>query len=363
LLINLSIIPAQLRGAIDDVLGGDNDWHTWYPWLASLQGTNGFVHLSANWVDKGWPQDPEPGFDYYILSGDSGMAGWDEHVANLYHRPVYMITLPEVYTAPTNELITHIPVIYYHRQISKLATLVDTSIQKNICYKASALTSRITQSKIIVFSALYQTLGHDGIYSLHDVFDPKNVHDWSSCHNDLLDEFTEYFRKNWLSKKIMIPRDDGDPLSLTNDAYYRSSLNFTQESFHYSLMYDAQSDREYIHSGPFLTEKTFKCLLSQTSFIPVGQFRSYRWLETMGMHFDYGLLDLTFDDDPGNISRLVKLTTLIKTLSQYPAQDLFGMTETSTRHNYAIIENGEFFERCEKTNQTSLSGLYERLLG
>ena len=105
------------------ILRDDNDWKTWYPWLKELQGTNGFVHLSAGWINKTWPLDPDPGFDYYILSGDSGMSGWDNHVAKLYERPVYMITLPEVYTGPTDDLVTYIPNIYYHRQISKLIEL------------------------------------------------------------------------------------------------------------------------------------------------------------------------------------------------------------------------------------------------
>ena len=355
------IIPAQVRGSIDMILRDDNDWKTWYPWLKELQGTNGFVHLSAGWINKTWPLDPDPGFDYYILSGDSGMSGWDNHVAKLYERPVYIITLPEVYTGPTDDLVTYIPNIYYHRQISKLIELTGPLTNKSIRYKASALTSRITQSKVIIFSALQRILGNHCFYSLHDVFDSRNVHEWALTQNPLLDELTEYFRTNWLSKSITIPDDDDNILSIKNAAYVNSSLNFTQESFHYSMMYDAITDREYIYPGPFLTEKTFKCFLAQTAFIPVGQYRSYRWLEKMGMEFDYGL-DLTFDDDPGNISRLHKLILLIQDISQCSAQDLFDQTEKSTRHNHLIIQTGEFFENCERANQHSVSTLYDHVL-
>lgn len=342
-------------------MSSDNDWRTWYPWLKELQGTNGFAHLAADWVNKGWPQDPNPGFDYYILSGDSGMVGWDEHVANLYQKPVYMITLPEVYNAPVHHLITHIPIIYYHRQMSKLIKLIGPIRQKTIRYKSSALTSRITQSKLIIFSALQQILGDQCFYSLHNIFDSKSVHDWALTNNSLLDGLTEYFKDNWLSRNIVINNDDGNALSIENPAYLSSSLNFTQESFHYSMMYDAENDREYIYPGPFLTEKTFKCLLSQTAFIPVGQYRSYRWLENMGMKFNYGL-DLTFDDDPGNISRLSKLVSLIQSISQLTAQDLFDQTEKSTMHNHSIIETGEFFGNCERANQTPISTLYDHVL-
>jgi hypothetical protein len=361
LAITASIIPLQVRGSIDKILGSNTDWRTWYPWLSILQGTNGFAHLSADWINKGWPQDPDSGYDYYILSGDSGMTGWDEHVAKLHERPIYTITLPEIYSNPTCDLVTHIPNIYYHKQILKLNQLNGPPKPKKIHYKASALTSRITQSKCVIFSALHQILGADCIVSLHNNFNPIDIHNWIPTDNKYIDELTEYFRKNWLYKIIEIEGDNNDPFSIMNPSYTQAAVNFTQESFHYSYMFHESKNQGYIYPGPFLTEKTFKCLLSQTAFIPVGQFRSYRWLETMGMEFDYGL-DLTFDDESGNITRLSKLVSVIEEISQYSAQDLFQMTEKSTKHNFSVISTGEFFERCERANQNSIATLYEHLL-
>lgn len=361
-----SIIPAEVRGAINTVLDGNSEWQYWYPWLANLRNTNTFVHLAAAWTNKQWPQDPDPGFDHYVLSGDSGMAGWAEHVAGLHDRAVYVIDLPEVYQDSNNLLVRHVSNTYYHRQISRLMGFTDHPVQKNMVYKASALTGRITQSKVIIFSALQRYLGSDCVLSLNDRFESSNVHHWQLTGDQELDDLTAYFRDNWLSRTVKLPDDDSNYLSnylsVKNSAYSESALNFTQESFHYSLMYDETKNHEQILSGPFLTEKTFKCLLSQTAFVPVGQFRSYRWLETMGMRFDYGL-DLSFDDDPGNISRLNKLVTLIRNLEKYTAEDLFEMTKTSTLHNYFNITSKEFFDRCEKSNQSSLNTLYEYILG
>jgi hypothetical protein len=361
-IISNSIIPPEVRGSVNSVLDSDNNWRYWYPWLENLKNTNVFVHLSAVWQNKNWTKNPDPGFDYYVLSGDSGMTGWAEHVADIYHRPVFVISLPEVYGDSANDLVTYIPNIYYHRQISKLMDLSSGLAQKNIQYKASALTSRITQSKVIVFAALKRWLDPDCVFSLHDRFEPGNVHHWALTNNPVLDDLTDYFRKNWLLKSIKIPGDDNEPLSTQNPAYIQSAINFTQESFHYSLMHDSVSGQEHILPGPFLTEKTFKCLLSQTAFVPVGQFRSYRWLETMGMKFNYGL-DLSFDDDSGNISRLHKLVDFIQDLSRYTAQELFEMTLESSQHNRSIIVSGEFFDKCEKDNQSSMIPLYEHVLG
>lgn len=357
-----SIIPSEVRGAINTVLGSDSEWQYWYPWLANLKNTNTFVHLSAGWTNKHWPQDPDPGFDHYVLSGDSGMEGWAEHVADLYDRTVCVIDLPEVYQNSVNPLVQYVPNTYYHRQISRLMEFTDDPMQKNIVYKASALTSRITQSKVIIFSALQKYLGSDCVFSLGNRFESSNVHHWQLTGDQDLDSLTTYFRDNWLSCTLKLPDDDSNYLSVKNSAYSESALNFTQESFHYSLMYDETKNNKRILSGPFLTEKTFKCLLSQTAFVPVGQFRSYQWLESMGMKFDYGL-DLSFDDDPGNISRLNKLVKLIKDLEKYTAKDLFEMAEVSTLHNYFNITSKEFFDRCEKSNQSSMVLLYEHILG
>ena len=356
-------IPPQVRGWVNDVVAGDSDWHYWYPWLINLKNTKTFVHLSASWgANKSWPVLPESGYDYYVLSGDTGMHGWAEHVATLLNRPVFVMGLPEVYQPSRNELVTIIPNVYYHKQIAVLRKLVKSTVNKNIVYKASALTSRITQSKVMVFSALHSILEQDCLLSLRNNVDLQNVHNWEPTGNDQLDALTKYFKERWLDRQLSIPNDTFNPLAVDHPAYRQSALNFTQESYHYSLMYDAQRNCTEIHSGPFLTEKTFKCLLAKTAFIPVGQFRSYGWLESTGMKFDYGL-DLDFDCDSGNITRLSSLVKLISNISKYSAQDLYEMSQQSSNHNYKMILDGYFSDHCENSNVVHLSALYEKILG
>lgn len=362
--MDLTWIPTQVRGWVNDVLISDSDCNFWYPWLSNFKNTKTFVHLGACWGPNGsWPTDPDPDYDQYILSGDSGMSGWGEHVAKLYQRPVTVIALPEVYQESTHELVTYLPNIYYHKQILKLSQLLPKHITKKIRYKASALTNRITQSKIIVFSALNQLLKEDCVLSLHNnYFSSKNVHDWQLIHNHKLDELMLFFKENFLDKTIKLKNDTGSNLSIDITPYTESALNFTQESFHYSEMHGPGENQIQILPGPFLTEKTFKCLLSKTAFIPVGQFRSYGWLESMGMKFDYGL-DLSFDTDPGNLTRLTKLVDLIQDISKWSAQDLFEMTTLSNEHNYDLIVSNEFYEKCEHKNSLDLLQLSEKILG
>jgi hypothetical protein len=359
--VNSFFIPMEVRGKINDVLSLGSKVLYWYPWLSDLRNTDTFVHLSANWGTNGsWPSNPDPGYQYYILSGDSGMPGWAEYVANLYNCPIFLISLPEVYTPSTHKQVSYVPNTYYHKQILKLKESIKLISKKNIKYKASALTSRLTQSKIVIFSALYRQLNTAGVFSLNNTFELKNVHNWQTSGNKEIDELVDYFYNHCLGKNIRLPDDDGNSFSTNNSAFLNSAFNFTQESFHYSYMING--DKECIYPGPFLTEKTFKCLLSKTAFIPVGQYRSYRWLESMGMLFDYNL-NLEFDDDPGNLTRLNKLIKLIYDIDKFSAEDLYDMSRSSTEHNYHLIDSGKFFDCCERSNQQSMAAMYNQILG
>ena len=91
-------------------------------------------------------------------------------------------------------------------------------------------------------------------------------------------------------------------------------------------------------------------MLGGTAFIPVGQFDVYRSLEQFGMHFDYGELDLTFDNDSGNLSRIESIVKLVNNLTKYTADELYDMTKESTEHNQQLVTTGEFFHNCQINN-------------
>ena len=108
----------------------------------------------------------------------------------------------------------------------------------------------------------------------------------------------------------------------------------------------------YIEPGPFVTEKTWKCIISSTAFIPVGQMYTYHWLNTLGLKFDYGELNLDFDNDPGNLTRLEKIVKLIESLQSWSAPDLYEMTRLSTEYNAEYVTSKEFWNTCERTNES-----------
>jgi hypothetical protein len=247
----------------------------------------------------------------------------------------------------------------YNSAHKRIQGIVCQEIIKNIQHKTSALVNRVSQSKAIVFAALMSILDKtDCVVSLnHKLRIDHPVHAWQLSGNEMCDCYTTMFKDCWLNKKISLPNDNGIDHSYNNSAYQTAALNFTMESYHYSFM--SNGTKTYVQPGPFVSEKTWKCLLSRTAFIPVGQVHTYRWFQQLGLKFDYGELDLGFDDDAGNLTRLEKIVELIKSLRHWSAQDLYEMTLDSTLHNHELVTSTRFWDICEASNE----GVYKILKG
>ena len=322
----------------------------------------GFFHLHSVW---GVPTDMPSGYDYYIVSFHM------EHIdfAWLEKQSVTapIIVLIDFNNYPDSVWPKHcIPMrwIYWHHALNQMMNLFGINYTKDIKYKASAFCNRISQSKVIVTTALLETLSRDELLvSVSDWLEDKNVHNWQSTGNSVLDALTNTFRKKYFGN--LIAMDEFSPeqnyqyftANPTQIAYQEAALHFTNESFHYSRM-ENNGVKQTI-PGPHFTEKTFKCLLGGTAFIPVGQFDVYRSLEQLGMRFDYGDLDLSFDQDSGNMTRLQKIVELVGNLHRYTASDIYEMTRSSSEYNQRLVTSGKFDDICEEHNQQTLDTILE----
>jgi hypothetical protein len=340
-------IPLRVFGDIRTIkLTEEILW--WYPWIADLQHKNIYLALNLGWKPDGsYPDAPPPGYEYYISHGDSLMFGWPEHVIDKIDGKIIHLTgslMPDSFDTDRIQYVS------YNSTHKRIQGSVQHDVVKHIQYKASALVNRVSQSKAIVFAALKDILDEkDLVVSLnHTLKMDHPVHAWQLSGNEICDCYTTMFKDLWLDKKISLPNDDGIDHSYYNSAYQTAALNFTMESYHYSFMSDGT--RNYVQPGPFVTEKTFKCLLSRTAFIPVGQVHTYKWFKQLGLKFDYGCLDLGFDNDAGNLTRLEKIVDLIKSLRYWSAQDLYDMTRDSTLHNYELVTSTNFWNVCEESN-------------
>jgi len=342
-----SSIPVKVFGDIRTIkITEEILW--WYPWIADLRHKNIYLALGLDWkADGSYPDVPPLGYEYYISHGDTLMFGWPEHVIGQIDGKMIHLTGALMPDSFDTDRIRYVPYNSAHKRIQGI---VCQEIIKNIQHKTSALVNRVSQSKAVIFAALKNILDEkDCVVSLnHKLKMDHHVHGWQLTSHEVCDYYTTLFKDHWLDKKINLPNDDGIDHSYNNSAYQTAALNFTMESYHYSAM--TNGTRTYVEPGPFVTEKTWKCLLSRTAFVPVGQAYTYRWFRQLGLKFDYGELDLDFDDDAGNLTRLEKIVKLIKSLRDWSAEDLYEMTLDSTQHNYDLVTSQKFWDTCEESN-------------
>ena len=321
---------------------------------------NVFFYLHTTWPSSQVNDMLPEGYNYYIVSSHM------EHIDFEWLRkqnvgPIYYLTDFNFYQDYRIENVEFLQWVNWHNALNKMILWFGTEYNKNITHKASVFCNRITQSKMIITTALLETLDEkDLLISLSDWIEEKNVHNWEPTGNHMLDNLTNIFRERYLGKKLRMDEWTNEfnlqfyTANPRQIAYQNAAIHFTNESFHYSLMDDT------ILPGPHLTEKTFKCLLGGTAFIPVGQFDVYRTLEKFEMHFDYGV-DLSFDQDSGNLTRLEKIVKLIAQIAEIDKNDLHTRTKDSSLHNQDLILSGKFAEMCESINQKTLAVLIDKL--
>ena len=305
------------------------------------------------------------GYDYYVLSwqGEYLDFSWIQKHSHIT-KPVIILTEWKTYDCtflPDNFIFVRW--MYAHRLLEKMISWFGTDYHKDIKYKASTFCHRITQSKVWITTALLETLPANELFvKLNDQIDLKNVHYWELCGNELLDNLTTTFREKWFGKKMLVDNFQGyddnhhkvnaDP---AHPAYSKCAIHFTNESWHYSqTLYNGQNATL---PGPNFSEKTYKCLLSATPFIAVGQFDTYSTLEEFGLKFDYGKIDLSFDKIPGDIDRFEKIINLIVGLKDMTIQEIYDSTRECTEYNQNIIVSGEFAKNCTKFNLSQLTNL------
>ena len=340
------LVPMPQQGAREQI-----DF-TYVEWLRDLRG-DVFFALWQRWPSFGQQFDLPLGHDLYIISFhlEPLDIDWLLLQSGRVHAPIIVLSDYEQEDFPWPDHVHHFQYYHWHNQIDKIKHWFPTPIPKNIGYKASTFCNRITQSKLWIFTALAEYVGVDHcLLKLDDWLEEKNVHGRKNTGHKELDDLADVFWKKYWGQRYKIDSFDNtrqNHQSFTSDpwskAYRESAINFTNESFHYSQMND------HIIPGPFLTEKTLKCLVGGTAFIAVGQYNTYASLEKLGLEFQYGL-DLSWDRDPGNLTRMKSIVDLIQHISKYTAKELFEITAKSTEHNKSMVWSGEFGQRCQTHN-------------
>jgi len=347
-MIEQMLVPMPLEGtqdAIPDIAG--------YKWIKKLPNKKIYFALFQCWPDKNLPA----GYDYYIVSFhlETVDLGWVKRqqvsgpIVILSDGQSYGLDIPGVH---------FLPFFYWHYQLQQMQEWFGTKEKSTPKYKFSAVCNRISQSKVWTTTKLLETARDSSLIVLNSWIEEKNVHNWQNTGNDTLDDLTSIFRNKYVGQILKIDNFDNatqNSQHITGNPwqplYTDCAINFTNESFHYSEM--SKNDQPYIHPGPFITEKTLKCLLAGTAFIPVGQFETYAILGKLGLEFNYGF-DTTWDNDPGNLSRAHSIIKLIDYLNQFDTNQLVTMTKESNNYNQNYIITGQFKQNCQKQNDETV---------
>jgi hypothetical protein len=346
------LVPMPTSGTRDQIA-----MHKGYEWIGQLPNTKIYFALFQRWPTQNLPA----GYDYYIVSFhlEAVDIGWLKQqqvtgtIVVLFDGQDYDLKIPGVY---------FVPFYYWHYQLDTMIEWFGLQEKAKPNYKFSAVCNRITQSKLWIITKLLETAPDSSLIVLNSWLEEKNIHNWQPTGNVVLDRLTQIFRDKYTGQHIKIDNFDNQTQNKQNvtgnpwqPLYQNCAVHFTNESFHYSTM--VEDGRDYVWPGPFLTEKTLKCLLGGTAFVPVGQFETYKTLTNLGFKFEYGF-DATWDLDPGNLSRMERLVNLIEQLAEMDVDYLDQITRASGEHNQDWIVSKQFSKKCKQINSVTIEKIH-----
>ena len=237
---------------------------------------------------------------------------------------------------------------------------------KNYKYKFSSFSFKLRQSRALITTLLMTYAHNESLISWHksdlaniDLHEAlieslKNHHDfadldWSVINNTILpDNFNR-------AKNTVL----ANTLDIDNAGYANTLINFTNETDSYG--YHNDGINEYIRPGPYLTEKTFKSLISGTIMISVGQPFIYNFLKNdykLPLHY---AMDLSYDNLKGDFDRLFELRKLIEKLASTPLTDLIDSNIDICETIQRTLIDPDYITELKKFNQQQDERILEKI--
>lgn len=230
-------------------------------------------------------------------------------------------------------------------------------------FHVTSLCNRISQYKFYASAYLLNHKNkHKAQISYHAHIDKPSDVDHLRVGDAVLDQLVDQYLEHPPVKIDHVDsaeRRTGDVFNWNWQAFTDSVVCLTNEGNHYSYYTDGTF--EFVRPGPFLTEKTFKPMLSGQALVPVGQAHTYKYLETLGFEFNYGF-DRSFDDDVGDLSRIKKIFNTIDQILDMDLQDLWNSCKLSTEHNSQWLRNKNFLAQIDTNNAESLDKIRDWLM-
>jgi hypothetical protein len=314
------------------------------------------------------------GYRAYIVATEGAELDWLQDQSQKVSAPIFCINnILNFYGAFQNhESVFYLPWVDWHHQMRRMIDLFGAKVTKSIDKKISALSAMKRLNKAVTLAAVYtlfdeqdRIISHyDKSYrSIDEQFVKIDNYDMVSRYIDIYDRdlrhreitFDDFSRYRFADPSVENMQHSYDYLGA---AYQECAINVTNESMFQSFHTGDQAS--YIIPGPHVTEKTLKCLVGETAFLNNGNFEMYKTLRRLGFQFDYGL-DLSYDDVKEDYARLQGLISVLESIANMPAQDLFDQTRDSCQHNKDHIVSGRFADICETINQRTVEFIHSRI--
>jgi|688.fasta_scaffold300261_2 hypothetical protein len=227
---------------------------------------------------------------------------------------------------------------------------------KVIDYRFSSLSFKGRQWRALMTAALHTYSKAESFITWHnaDAVD-LDMHYIETVRND-----SRFSSLDWDFLRSVIVFDEWDmkktPMqcisSYKNPAYEKSAINISNETDSNSWYCTPQGN--YTRPGPYLTEKTWKPLITGTVLLNSGQASTYKFLEQQyhlpcskyNLHMDY---DCIINDDFG---RFAKLVEEIKRLSLIPLKELVDANIDACQAIQDLVLDPDYVSSLRQFNKT-----------
>ena len=339
-----------------------------FDWLPALKSKLGktYCYFNLIWPDQTYISQAPEGYDTYVINFQFEYADFEwikNFCSKVYPNKVLLITPYKTckYQCQNLELLQYEgwPTVldWYQTEYGWPDVVFDKKTKK-----ISSLSNRISQFRAYVSAYMYLTWNpQDYVMSWHSkLFKSEDLYLLNHTGNSKIDAVIDFIKNSFLDMKIIPDYQSTHNTPLINldyawSAYTDCLINSSNESVNNS--FQLINDKEYIMPGPFLTEKTMKCLLSRTALLPAGQYRTYAHLQSLGFQFDYPW-DKSFDDTPEDISRFEKFLGTLDQINKLDFDYIKQEIKHSCDHNREHIISGDFLSLTSAKNAYNIDQFY-----
>lgn len=168
--------------------------------------------------------------------------------------------------------------------------------------------------------------------------------------NNKLHDLIDFYHTTLQHQSIVL--DDFHETRFSNyfcdiPAYTNCLVNSSNETYVRSQWHDG------LNPGPFITEKTWKPLISGCALLPQGAMQTYNYLENFGFNFDYPW-PRDFDNVSGDIDRFLLFLENLDLIFRLDCNDLAKKIAPACEHNYHHIRSTRFFNLIAHLNAKNL---------